>query len=1013
MSSLISKVLFPGLLLTAGLGLAAVSRGEPAGIFRGQPSGREVLNSPHRKQQPLRRKLGRELAMLWADHEAARERGRQYSLRAELPPGRGGHPLARRSSTPDGDRVLIDAAADGEATDLLDDLRELGLQKGRAHGRMVSGYLPVEALQAAALLPSLRFARTSRPRTLAGAVTSQGDIALRADLARTALAVDGTGITVGILSDSFDCAGTALAADTASGDLPTTTTILDDSGCPGTDEGRAMAQVIHDVAPGAGIVFRTAANGQADFAAGILEFLSHGVDVIVADVFYDTEPMFQDGIIAQTVDAAVAAGVPYFAAAGNSGRGSYQDTYRNSGVSVLFDGNAHDFDPGPGVDVHQSITIPVEGEFGLTLQWDSPFFAVSGAPGTPNDLDICLMDEPPTTMIVCGEDLNIGSDPVEVLSFYNDGAFGDQYNLVIEHFEGPAPGLVKAILFGDVTVNEHATGSSTVFGSANAGGAETVGAAFYFETPEFGTSPAVIESFCSRGGTPILFDLAGDRLASPESRLVPALSGPDGVNTTFFGTDIQDPGDRSDRDHDPNFFGTSAAASHVAALAALLLDRNGALSPVDVRAALESTASDMDDPATAGFDTGFDFATGYGFCVGDAALAAVPECGNGTVEPPEECDDGNDVDDDACGNDCRANICGDGIIHPGNGEECDDGNGDDNDFCRNDCLSNFCGDGRLTQTESELLVNGDFESGTLTGWNAAGLGDGAFVISTPGAPTPTGSFATAAHSSGGTSYALADQVGQGVRALEQSFTLPATANSVTVAFDMFVNDQSGLGPIIDPVGLDHTGPPNQHARVDILSPGALPFETGAAVVQSLYLGVDTGPLPNPYIAYTFDLAGTLGPGQTYELRFAEVDNQHFLHQGVDNVSVLVSLMEECDDGNNLDGDGCSAACAVESCFPPGAVTGVRFLANATTLQWSAGSVETFDAVRSDGLPPASGGAAVETCVAQGTMAASVDDPFSPGPNQVLYYLVRGRNSCGPGTYGFASTGSERVSTICP
>jgi hypothetical protein len=208
-NSAISKVLSSGLFLTVGLGLAAVSsRGEAAGIFRVQPADQEALNSPHRKQQPLRRKLGRELVVLWVDHEAARESGSQPSLSAELPPGRGDHQQARRPFALKGGRVLIDAVAQEKATDLLDELRVLGLLKGRAHGRMVSGYLPVEALPEASALPGLLFARASRPRTLAGAATSQGDVALRADLARTALVVDGMGITVGILSDSFDCAGT-------------------------------------------------------------------------------------------------------------------------------------------------------------------------------------------------------------------------------------------------------------------------------------------------------------------------------------------------------------------------------------------------------------------------------------------------------------------------------------------------------------------------------------------------------------------------------------------------------------------------------------------------------------------------------------------------------------------------------------------------------------------------------------------------------------------------------------
>ena len=118
---------------------------------------------------------------------------------------------------------------------------------------------------------SLQFARPSYAMTRAGSVDSQGDAAMHADDARALFGIDGSGITVGTLSDSFDCAGTEELADVLSGDLPVGIEILNDLMCPGTDEGRAMMQLIHDVAPGAAQSFHTAFGGQADFALGIEE----------------------------------------------------------------------------------------------------------------------------------------------------------------------------------------------------------------------------------------------------------------------------------------------------------------------------------------------------------------------------------------------------------------------------------------------------------------------------------------------------------------------------------------------------------------------------------------------------------------------------------------------------------------------------------------------------------------------------------------------------------------------
>ena len=81
-----------------------------------------------------------------------------------------------------------------------------------------------------------------------------------------------------------------------------------------------MSQLVHDVAPGAGIAFHTAFNSEFDFAEGIIELADAGADVIVDDVRYFAEPFFMDGMIAQAVDIVSARGVPYYSSAGNQAR---------------------------------------------------------------------------------------------------------------------------------------------------------------------------------------------------------------------------------------------------------------------------------------------------------------------------------------------------------------------------------------------------------------------------------------------------------------------------------------------------------------------------------------------------------------------------------------------------------------------------------------------------------------------------------------------------------------------
>jgi hypothetical protein len=149
--------------------------------------------------------------------------------------------------------------------------------------------------------------------------------------------------------------------------------------------------------------------------------------------------------------------------------------------------------------VFQRITVPEGSRFRISFQWDSPFASVCpGCPGSPNDLDIYVFNDPPTTVLEGGTAPNIGGDAVEIINFFNPPGSGvTAFNIMITRADGPTPRLIKYVLFGRVTVNEFDTRSSTLYGHANAGGAEAVGAAFYDNTPEFGVSPPLLEEFSS------------------------------------------------------------------------------------------------------------------------------------------------------------------------------------------------------------------------------------------------------------------------------------------------------------------------------------------------------------------------------------------------------------------------------------------------------------------------------------------------------------------------------------
>ena len=118
-----------------------------------------------------------------------------------------------------------------------------------------------------------------------GSVVSEAVVAhgIRAFRDNINAGITGAGLRIGVLSDSFDTITGGLDADIASGDLPDDVTVLLDID-NGSDEGRAMLQLISDIAPDAELVFRTAFIGSADFANGIDELADDGCDVIVDDI---------------------------------------------------------------------------------------------------------------------------------------------------------------------------------------------------------------------------------------------------------------------------------------------------------------------------------------------------------------------------------------------------------------------------------------------------------------------------------------------------------------------------------------------------------------------------------------------------------------------------------------------------------------------------------------------------------------------------------------------------------
>ena len=585
--------------------------------------------------------------------------------------------------------VLIDAVTTGDPQKLRSALVGLGLERASQYSNDVGGWLPVDQLDAATMLGELHAIRAAMPRTRTGAVTSQGDFAQNSDLVRSANALTGAGITVGVLSDSYDCYpvyasngvpavglngyanngfNTTAAGDTTTGDLPAAVNVLVEASCmnygaplqlPFGDEGRAMMQIVHDVAPGAGLAFYTAENSEADFATGIGKLAAAvasggaGANVIVDDVGYFDEPFFQDGLVAQAINAVVAQGVAYFSAAGNNGTLAYDNTAPNFSFlsSTAPNSGEHllNFDTsGATTTTTLPVTIPpmVPGEFvAIVVEWDQPY--VTGAPssgGSTSRIDVCITNPSGNDIIAngnlqaatCSGPSTLGHDPVQIMIIDNPAnatanSTQETLNIVVGLASGTTPGRIKVVVEDDgagTKITQFFTNNSgTLQGHASAAGAAAVGAAFFANTPSCGAAAPSLESFSSAGGDPILFDVTGTRLATPVFRQKPDFVGPDGGNDTFLGFKLPTGQDTStvtaclNNAGFPSFFGTSAAAPHVAGIAALLLQANASLTPAQIYTVLQQSAAPIGATPTLANPN---YAAGYGFVQADVAATMIP-----------------------------------------------------------------------------------------------------------------------------------------------------------------------------------------------------------------------------------------------------------------------------------------------------------------------------------------------------------------------------------------------------
>jgi len=520
-------------------------------------------------------------------------------------------------------KVLVDVYVDGSLASADGELAELGMDTSATSAtpaqHMVEGWLPVDSLLDATAAPGTRaIVLVPAEDTNEGSVLSEGDTPHHGPQAR-ALGSTGAGVKVGVISNSINRAGGGVASSQGTGDLPGpasvpagSVTVLQDGTAGSNDEGRAMAEIIYDTAPGVRQMYFTTGQGAATRASGIANLVANGVKVIADDTFQITEPFFQDGVVAQAVDAAKAAGVTYLVSAGNRARQSWEGTYAPTTDPRAVSPSANDFDPSAGADAIQTIGTFTNRTIFVSFQWAERW----GAAQTDLALDVWAISGGVPTYAFSADTNNIvGGLPSEFTNIAVTGTV--TVGVSVRRVAGTGTPFMKYIVGNApvLTIAEYPTNSAAIDPDASsARGALTVAAS------AFGT-PTTPENFSSRGpAVTRFFGPTGTPLATPEVRPKPDLAAADGVATSVSGF--------------APFFGTSAAAPSAAGVAALIRSANPGLSVDGVAAILKDPAYALDCTATAGQPDGD---CGSGFILADKMVAAAkdtsPPSVTGTATP--------------------------------------------------------------------------------------------------------------------------------------------------------------------------------------------------------------------------------------------------------------------------------------------------------------------------------------------------------------------------------------------
>jgi len=423
------------------------------------------------------------------------------------------------------------------------------------------------------------------PVIAAGSVHTEGDSILKTDQLRKLTHSDGTGVIVGVISNGAK----GLADAQKSGDLPDNLIVLEEGN---RAEGTAMLEIIHDIAPGATLIYNDFGGGREErFVEAFSKLISAGADIIVDDVFNYEVPYFEDGKIAVGISRLLEENpeVIIISSAGNIADAHYQGLFSDGGEGY------HSFNGSTGIPLE----IQPGGRVKLHLQWDDPFT------GAKNDFDLFLHDLQSDSDVAIANKVQTGKEkPYEKIDYQNVGDKVQKAEIRIRAKEGKGQGthlelLIQTDQGGVVVGKEHLTTDDSIMGWAALPNVISVAAV--------SADNLKIQDYSSRGTVTIAHP-------DPETRSKPEITGIDGVSVTGSG------------DFSKVFTGTSAAAPHIAGLLALVKSIYPSVSCQELKEALLKSAEDLGD-------TGWDPVYGYGLANAISLYEYLKAAGNEAMEP--------------------------------------------------------------------------------------------------------------------------------------------------------------------------------------------------------------------------------------------------------------------------------------------------------------------------------------------------------------------------------------------